>query len=334
MELEKRSPGELTKAERGLGRVAALERSWSERVLDLVRAKNTQESWRLAALELGEAARLETDPAVFRNFEAELARVPVDSDWSRVYMLALTDVVSALVNRVEEELVDERAAQLARRFREYLPALSQGSRTQTQLAEMLEKDPGQVSRELTSLREAGLVEAFAVDDKRERPQRLTLRGRHALAEQQQRARTFNVFMRSIVVRTTRTVDVKITSALDEASRQAHAPDFLVRLTTKAPPAKTAIVIRSEVMSCWQNLLLASAFVTRWRECTYLTRAMIEGGFARIPDERFVVLYDDRKQAELDKVSEQGRKLLGTADQCFLVAPTSATKPTLALESLR
>ncbi len=298
----------------------------------------------MAALEIGDAARTEADPDVLRSLESELARLPFESDVLRAYALALTDMISALVRRLEGELVDERSSQLAIRRAEYLEVLREGSRTPSQIATAVSKDLGQVSRELEGLRQAGLVELFAVDDKRERPHRLTLRGRRALPEAPPTKREWEiehsvpeasaaVFRRTLFIHATVRVDVTIAELFTDLWRESEAPRFLLDLKMRAPPDETSIVIRSNATHAWQQLFFASSFMKRrWRECSLMPDAMANDHFAQVPDERYVVIYDDPRQEQLDRANAFGRKLLGNADGRFLVKPVGAER-TLALEAL-
>ncbi|MBI1948527.1 MAG: hypothetical protein HYS27_22765 [Deltaproteobacteria bacterium] len=345
MESLTKPAGELAKPRR---------ESWATKVVQLLGESVSRESLRLAALELGTAARIETDPEVFRTLETELARLPLGSDKVlQAYALALTDLVSSLVRRVEAEIEDGQTRQLALRRLNYLACLKESWQTPSQIAETINKDLAQVSKELGGLRDAGLVEVFHLGDKRERPHRLTLRGRRALADvaaeatptesapavapvveiaRPAQALPARVFRRSLVLSATVRIDIQIKAVLTELWLESAPPEFLRELTRRAPPEHTSLVVRSQAVSAWQHLFLASSANHRWRECSYVPAAMANPLFAHVPDEKYVVLYDDPEQAKVDRGNEFGQRLLGNAEGACLVRPSAVSKE-LSLEWL-
>ena len=126
------------------------------------------------------------DVGDLQEFKAELARDLGATDrFASGYREALFDVLSAIETELVEEGRTSAAATEAVRpnLQEILTLLEKRSLRPTDLADETEKEKSLVSRYLRELRELGLVEVWAADAEsaRERPHRLTERGRAVLA---------------------------------------------------------------------------------------------------------------------------------------------------------
>jgi DNA-binding MarR family transcriptional regulator len=152
-----------------------------EKVLSrLGQAPEAVEELRAAGQALGdELPRRRLD--VLRAFRAGLARLPAPvPSFAQGYLLALADVAAAYDAAVEEAHTEaEIAAALSSLAAEILVGLNRHPALPKELASALHKDRAAVSRTLTKLHRAHLVQDYAIaggGDGRVRPQRLTLLG--------------------------------------------------------------------------------------------------------------------------------------------------------------
>lgn len=136
---------------------------------------------RSLALEVGHELPHGRLPVLTRFRELLACAEPSEHrSWEEGYRTALLDVIASWSAELGAQQ-EERQAQLLlqrRGWKEVLLVLSKGPHTQSQLAEALRMDKGQLSHLLKEMRATGLVEVFQAPEgkKSSQPHHLTLRG--------------------------------------------------------------------------------------------------------------------------------------------------------------
>ncbi|WP_164010977.1 MarR family transcriptional regulator [Pyxidicoccus trucidator] len=211
----------------------------------------TEEALRMFARDVGHELphhRLET----LKGFRELLARAAIGPSfaWGSGYRAALLDMVASFESAVCARQ-DRQSAELLLRhrsaWREVLHALRDGPLTQKELAAALgNMDKGQMSRTLSEMRDAALVEVFAcAEGDRSRPHQLTPLGKRLLeqhdsselSERDEALLRFAVTFIGLSVMEGRA----LTGELDAVCRRAVRPE-----AARVVPRKAAHFLETEV----------------------------------------------------------------------------------------